>query len=208
MWFEGTVEGPPFNGGRQDTYAVRFDDGELRDDVRVESMKILPGQRMSMRAGAGNGAGAGAGAGNGSATSSAAAAAGGECESGTVHAYGEVQYDANDLHYRGWMYKHKDGLLGGWALRWFVLTPNGTLISCKSDKPKHASGTRRVRLVSRNWTCEVKPENYTMSGHRNIMSIVHRDPKSKVRGFVLSTLTNQAKTDWTNAMKNYVPIQK
>ena len=207
--YPGTVVGLPFQDGRQDCFAVRFDEvGGLRNDVVLHEMIVLPGQRLesrraSMRA---------ASIRNNSLVRTNSLLSRGEennQEDTTAktnpgeHPFGEVCFSDVDFHYRGWVYKQTKSK--GWALRWFVLTPNGTFISCKSDKAKHAKGSRQVRLVARNWVCTVK-EGKIIKGHKNIMTIVHSNTKSKTRGFVLSTLSGTSKVDWMNAVKNYIPV--
>ena len=208
--YSGTVEGVPFQDGRQDTYAVRFDAvGGFRNDVLLDEMVILPAQRLmsrraSLRASLSmSGIGTDTGTvDSGTSGTSGSNGMGGEAQE--EQEFGEVQMSLKDFHYRGWVYKQTKSK--GWTLRWFVLTPNGTLISCKSEKLKHAKGSRQVRLIARNWSCTVK-EGKSIKGHKNIMTILHRDPKhSKTRGFVLSTLSNTAKMDWMNAIKNYIPV--
>ena len=191
----GTVNGTPFQQGRETLsphmYSVKFDDGEILD-VNVHEMKILPGQRASPRGTFTRGE-----EGDHIATRRSSA--------GSHATFGEVQFTEEDGYHRGFMYKQTKSK--SWTLRYFILTSSGTLISCKSEKPKHQKGTRKVKLIARNWSCKMI-KGHTIKGHKNIITIIHRDSKAKQRGFVLSTLTDKAKNDWVHAMKNYIPVEK
>ena len=106
--------------------------------------------------------------------------------------------------YRGYLYKltkHKK-----WVLRFFILTPKGELRSCKSDKAKHATGTRSCLLAGVDVFLCINKGDACICGHRNVFTVEHSDPSSLTRGFTLSAPSADTRQTWIWALSKFVSV--
>ena len=126
-------------------------------------------------------------------------------DSSSTASPGRLTMKIFDMGYRGFLYKQTNH--GHWALRFFILTPKGELRSCKSDKSKHANGTRTVYLNGvEMFECYHK-RDAVVRGHTNIFSVEHGMAHSLSRGFTLSAPSAENREEWVQALSKFISVK-